>query len=110
MMHARAPLKNLYYSKLLSSSVPSFQVSIWQSFEITEFTAGFPVITVLNKHLLKWIEFSAHVQGHLAVFIGCAGIGSVLQQQLDTLGMALLTGLMQGSAAPRCQVHSSAPY
>lgn len=74
-----------------------------------KFTTGFPVITALNEHLLKGVEFSAHVQGHLPVFIGCVGIGSVLQQQLGALRLALLTGLMQGSGAPRCQVHSSAP-
>ncbi len=45
------------------------------------------------------------MQRHKAVFRDSIGVGTMDQQQFGTLWLAIFTGLMQGSIAPRCQVY-----
>lgn len=45
------------------------------------------------------------MQRHKALFGDSIGISTVHEQQLGTLRLAVLTGLVQGGGASRCQVY-----
>lgn len=55
---------------------------------------------------LKGFGACTKVQRHKAVFSYSIGVGTVDQQQFGTLWLAIFTGLVQGSGAPRCQVYT----
>ena len=63
----------------------------------------------MNEHLLNGLGAGAHVQWQEAVLAQRVGVGTVGQQQLDTVGLAALTGLVEGGASPGRQVHAGPP-
>lgn len=46
------------------------------------------------------------MQGHEPIFTDSVGVGTMGQQQFYTLGLAILAGLVEGSAAPRGEVYA----